>query len=904
MVAKLLPTKLYIPPYRSNLVPRQRLIEYLDEGLRGKVTLVSAPAGFGKTTLLSEWVQHLGRPVAWLSLDKNDNDLIRFLTYLIAGLQRINEDIGIDIKAVLGESQSPKYETMLTKLINEIENIPEKFIVILDDYHLIESESVNNALNFLIEYQPPMLHLVISGRSDPLLPISRLRVRGELSEIRSNDLRFTKRETAAFLKDLMGFDLSPEDIDALEERTEGWVASLQLAALSMRGRDDWPEFIAAFSGSHRYVIDYLADETMSRQPEEVQVFLRRTSILERFCAPLCDAVLTRGVNRGTRIIDYLERSNLFLIPLDDHREWYRFHHLFVDFLRLYLHREEPERIPELHLRASQWFEIEGLMDEAIQHALAGGNLDRATRLIEGIAGSLIVRRSSNALIHLVNQLPPEMSQNFPMLCIWHAWALFFQGRPDAVEPILKIAEANRDKVPEIPIDGYLSTVRAYLANLMGDFQKAIDLSKQAIENMSGASPEKDTLIFRGAAVIWLGVNHRVLGNLDRAKELFTEAAKINEEAGSIYAAVSAKSQSANLAMILGQLHKAKDFYKQGFQMAERWADEQEEGQKTLVAASELYLGLGSLLYEWNDLIGAASHIRRAVKLLELAGDQGILGGYRLLAYLYHAEGDYEAAFNLYEKICSLKDNFTVRHNNSLTEPSLEQLRILLSRVRPEMAHLLTDVAGRVESMGIRPDDEINFATTGYVNEFEYSDLARALIALDRVPEALPLLERLTEGARSMGRLGDEIRYFVLNALAHHALGDLPTALVSLSKALTLAKPQGYVRLFVDEGVPMAELLQIAMSQNVEPDYTEKLLAAFPDDIRLEKAISQPLVEPLSERELEVLQLMTEGYKYKEIAEQLVISVNTVRHHTRNIYSKLNVNNRAQAIARANELNLL
>ena len=747
MVSTLLTTKLYIPPPRSNLVPRQRLIELLDAGLFGKVTLVSAPAGFGKTTLLSEWVQHLGCPVAWVSLDKNDNDLTHFLTYMIAALQRIAEDIGIDIQAALDESQSPKFEIMLTKLINEIEGIPKKFIVVLDDYHLIESESVNNALTFLIEYQPPKMHLVISGRSDPLLPISRLRVRGELSEIRGRDLRFTKEEAGAFLNDLMGFDLSPEDIAALEEHTEGWVASLQLAALSMRGRDHWHEFIAEFSGSHRYVIDYLADEVMSRQSEDVRVFLRRTSILERFCVPLCDAVVKGEANGDTEIIDYLEHSNLFLIPLDDNREWYRFHHLFADFLRLHLQREEPERIPELHHRASQWYETEGLMDEAIQHALAAGDLENATRLVEGIAGSLVVRRYSKKLLKWVNQLPPEMGQNFPMLCIWHAWALFFLGQPDAVEPILESAEANRDKAPDIPIPGYISTVRAYLANLMGDFQKAIDLSRQALEQLSDAPPEKDTLIFRGAAVIWLGVNHRNLGDIERARDLFTEAVKLNEEAGSIYAALSGVAQLANIAVIQGQLHKAEEIYRRGFQIANRWVDEHGEEQRTLVAASELHLELGRLLYQWNDLAGAAPHIRRAVELLEFGGDQGRIEAYVMSAYLNQAEGDFETAFDLLGKISSIMEEFPVRRINSSTEPGFEKLRILLSLVRPEMAHLLTDVAHRIELMGLRPDDEINFSGTGYTHEYKYSDLARGLIALGRASEVLPLLESLKEGAR-------------------------------------------------------------------------------------------------------------------------------------------------------------
>ena len=910
MLPTLLSTKFYIPRIRSTLVPRRRLIECLNTSLRGKVTLLSAPAGFGKTTLVSEWVQHLGRPVAWLSLDKNDNDLTRFLTYLIAALQRIAEDIGIDIQAALGESQSPKYEILLTRLVNEIDAIPEKFILILDDYHLIEAETVNNALSFLIEHQPASMHLVISGRSDPLLPISRLRVRGELGEIRARDLRFTEEEAAIFLKNLMGIDLSPEDIAVLEEHTEGWAASLQLAALSMQGREDRREFIAAFSGSHRYVIDFLADEVMSRQPEDVQIFLRRTSILERFCAPLCDAVVKGELSGNTGIIDYLEHANLFLIPLDDQREWYRFHHLFSDFLRMQLQKVEPDSIPEFHRRASQWYEAKGLMDEAIQHALAGGDQESATRLVERIAGSLVVRRYSKSLLNWVNQLSPETTQNFPMLCIWHAWATFFLGQSDAVEPILEIAEANRGKAPDIPIRGYTTTVRAYLANLMGDFRQAIKLSRQALEQLSEAPSTKDTLIFQGAALIWLGVNHRILGDIDTARDLFTEAVKLNEDAGSIYAALSAVAQSANIAVIQGRLHKAEEIYQEGFQIVKRWLNEQGEEQSSLVAAGELHLGLGKLLYQWNDLPGAAPLIRRSVDLFELGGDQGRIDGYEILAYLNQAESDYEAAYKLLGIISSIKDEFPVRRINSSPEPGFEQLCILLSQVRPEMSHLLTDVAHRVEIMGLRSDDEIDFSSTGYAHEYKYSDLSRALIALDRASEALPLLERLTDGARSMGRVGDEIRYLVLKAMAHHSLENIPSALDYLSRALVLAEPQGYVRLFVDEGPPMAHLLYEALSHGIAPDYVQRLLAAF---LQIETEPSIPpgpqfpdgdWIEPLTERELDVLKLIAEGLINQEIGDKLFLSLNTIKAHTRSIYGKLGVNNRTQAVSKARSLGII
>jgi len=912
MSPALLSTKLYIPAHRRALVPRQRLIERLDAGLSRKLTLVSAPAGFGKTTLVSEWVRHCGRPVAWLSLDKNDNDLSRFLTYLIAALQRIDGKIGVDVQAALSEAQSPHYENLLTRLVGEIEAVAVESIMVLDDYHLIESRSTHDALNFLIEFLPPTIHLVITGRADPPLPISRLRVQREVNEVRTLDLRFTNTEVAAFLNDLMGFDLSPEDIAAMEVRTEGWVASLQLAALSMHDRDDWHAFIAEFSGSHRYVIDYLVDEVMARQLEEVQMFLRRTSILDRLCATLCEAVICGEGMEEKAIIDYLDRSNLFLIPLDDNRKWYRYHHLFADFLRQRLRTEEPECVPELHRRASQWFETEGFVDEAIRHALAAGDIDGAIRLVNGIAASLVVRRESNKLLKLVELLPADRCQDYPLLCIWHAWALLFLGQLEAVEPYLRIAEDNHGKAPGIPIAGYITTVRSYLANIKGEFHKALALSEQAIEMMSDVPPDRITLIFRGSAIIWLGVNHRLLGNLDRARQLFMEAAEINEKAGNYYAALASFEQLAKLAVIRGQLHQALDIYRSALKVAQNWMSEAGKPHGSLIATAGPQLGLGTVLYQLNDLEGAAEHIQHSADLFELGELQGRMNSYRMLAYLRQALGEFGASVELFSKACAFEDANIVQQSNISDPPSLAQLGILLSRTGPELAYLLTDACGRVEKRGVHANDEVDFISpAGYPREFDYSELACALIAKGQAAEALPLLARLLEAAISMERHGDETYYLVLTALAQHALGDMQTALDFLSRALNLAEPEGYVRLFIDEGQPMAELLNLALSQNIAPDYTAKLLAAFPENVlsaapnvKELTANTQLLVEPLSGREIEVLRLMTEGYKYKEIAERLVVSINTVRHHTRNVYGKLEVNNRIQAIGKARELNLL
>jgi LuxR family maltose regulon positive regulatory protein len=637
--------------------------------------------------------------------------------------------------------------------------------------------------------------------------------------------------------------------------------------------------------------------------------LLQTAILDRLTGSLCDALT--GQNTGRATLEMLEHANLFLIPLDDEHRWYRYHHLFADFLGQRLREKETDSIPELHRRASQWFEVEGSMDDAIQHALAAKDMERAARLVDQIAASLIVRRNPNALLKWIGRLPPDLCQGYPMLCVWRAWALYFARQLDAVEPLLQTAEANRDKVPHLPIPGYATTVRAYLANERGDLPRAIALSQQALEEMADAPPGRDTLIHQGAAVIGLGINYRHLGDLDRARQLFVQATSLNLKAGNIYAALGTKAQLGHLAMSRGQLHHAVEHYRRGLQMVQEWADQEGKGRGAVLAASELHLSLGTVLYQWNDLAGAAPHLQRAVELCELGEDWWRLYSYRMLAYLKQAEGETEAAYDLMQRSCAIRDTLSVRQvMNYTTEPGLEQLRISLSRARPEMAHLLADVARRFETQGLLPDDDIDFCSAaGYLQESEYADLARALIALARAGEAVPLLERLLAAAQLVGRHGATIYYLTLLALAFHALGDTPAALAHLCQALTLAEPEGYVRIFVDEGPPMARLLYEALSREIAPDYVRRLLAAFPitepeqTDVSKILATNSELIEPLSDRELEVLRLFAEGLTNREIASRLFLAVNTVKAHAGNIYGKLNVHSRTQAIARAQALGL-
>ena len=543
----LLSTKLHIPHPHRELVHRPRLIERLDAGFQGKLTLVSAPAGYGKTTLVSDWMTRSQIPAAWLSLDASDNDLARFFSYLIAALQQIHPDIGADIQPILETDADPpdEIEPLLTALVNDIATSASRFALVLDDYHVITKLRIHRALDFLFDHIPAGMHVVIISRADPPMPLGRLRVQRELTEIREADLRFTLDEATAFLNDLMGLALSNEDVVNLEARTEGWIAGLQLAALTLQGRPDQHDQVVAITGSHRHLIDYLVHEVMSRQPEEVRTFLLRTSILEQFNASLCDAVLDEGRNRSKEILEKLERAHLFLIPLDYRREWYRYHHLFADFLRQRLHETQPEIVPELYIRASQWYEANGMVDQAIQHALAGDDVTRAAQLLDDNVQTFILSSAAvNRVIRWANRLPVEARSKFPRLCIYHAWALQFEYQLEAAESTLTLAETHLAEPGVLPksfpasqITSHAAAVRVYMALHRAEFDRAVDLALAALR----ALPEEDTdqvRILRGAITLGLGIGYFELGRMEAAYQALQSALPLNQQAGSRYAALA------------------------------------------------------------------------------------------------------------------------------------------------------------------------------------------------------------------------------------------------------------------------------------------------------------------------------------------------------------------------------
>ncbi|MBI5966032.1 MAG: tetratricopeptide repeat protein [Chloroflexi bacterium] len=906
MSTTILATKLYLPPPRAKIVLRPRLIEKLNEGLSSRctlrMTLISAAAGFGKTTLVSEWVASCGRPVAWLSLDEGDSDLARFLTYLVAAVQAIAPKIGAGVLAILQSPQPPPTESILTILINEINTVPEDFIFVLDDYHIIDSKPVDNALAFLIEHLPPQMHLVIATREDPPLPLARLRVRCQLTELRAADLRFTPAEAAEFLNQMMGLNLSAEDIAALETRTEGWIAGLQLAALSMQGHAsrDAANFIKSFTGNHHFILDYLVEEVLQRQPEPVRNFLLQTAILDRLNSPLCDAVTGQEDGRG--MLEALERGNLFVIPLDDQRQWYRYHHLFAEVLQAHLREAQPDRVSILHLRASEWYERNGLRSEAIHHALAARDFEGAAGLIE-LAGPATEDGSIQQATWLgwVKKLPEELVHLRPVLNVWYAYILLGSGELETADSRFKDAErwlesADTTKVRQVApsaetcpesnrrmvvvdkkqfksLPATIAIGRAYIALALGNIPDTVRYASRVLE-LTEADPFRHS-----QASMMLGMNHWASGSLEAAERVFAEYTMKLRTAGNIPDAIGTSVVLADIRLALGHLHEAINTLEQLLQFV------MDQGEPIPLDAADLHRELSKLHLEQGNLEAAAKHLQRSKELGEKA--QLPVSRYRLCidqARLKTAQGDLEGALALLDEA----EHLYIR------SPLPDFCPISAMKARIWVAQgKLTKALEWVREQTLSVDD-----APSYLREFEYVTLARVLIARyqsDRgtgsIREAVGLLERLLQAAEEGKRMGSMIEILVLQALAHQAQGNITTALVSLERALTLAEPEGYVRIFLDEGKPMVELLKRAGKN--KSSFLEK-----------QAIIPQPLIEPLSENELEVLRLLRTELSGPEIARERMVSLNTIRTHTQHIYAKLGVNNRRVAVRRAEELNLL
>jgi LuxR family transcriptional regulator, maltose regulon positive regulatory protein len=886
-------TKLQPSQARPASVARPRLIAKLEREPGRRLTLISAPAGFGKTTLLVEWLngrEDEDRSVAWVSLDEGDNDPVRFLSYLVAALRRtVGEGFGEGVLAALRSPEPPRMEAVLGAFVNELVDLPGELAVVLDDYHVIDTEAVHGVVSFLLEHLPPNAHLVISSRVNPPLQLSRLRTRNQMTELDAAELSFTPEEAGTFLNSVMALDLSGEAIATLEERTEGWIAGLQLAALSMRDRKDVSSFIRSFSGSHRDVLDYLAEEVLERQPGRVREFLLETSIAEHLTGTLCDALT--GRTDGQEMLEGLERGNLFVVALDEERRWYRYHHLFADFLRGRLVRERPESLGDLHLRASGWYEGNGHLAEAIGHALSAPDHDVAARLIEeGVEGA-VERGEGTTALRWLEALPTEAKRRRPRLFVEHAVALVITGRTDDAEPLLKEAERTAEVGGEDGrfLLGFASTVRSWRARLRGDAPEAVELARRALSLLpDGGAP------VRNYAAVRLGDALRAVGDLAAADEAYAEAAEIDRAARHPYGRLAGMVMHARVRAEQGRLREADEAFWRALRLLT------ERGFELSPAAGIAHIGMGALLYEHDDLDQAERALERGVELAERTGDVSTLvWAYITRSRNKRARGDEGGALE------------SARQAERVARDSGADLQIAIALAWMTRLRLargdLTEAAAFEQQRAANADD-----AAGAARVVDRLTSARLLLAQGRHREALPLLEELGETAEAAGRTGDLIKILALQALALWAAGKKERAVSTVAGALALAEPEGYVRTFVDEGAPMAELLSEVLEAlqrgRLDPPipthYLRKLLVALERDDAVARSPAKRLPEPLSGRELEVLQLIAAGKTNRQISSELFVSVGTVKTHLNNLYRKLDARSRTQAVARGRELNLI
>jgi len=884
----LLETKFFVPRPRPALVSRPRLQERLDRGVASKLTLVSTPAGFGKTTLLATWLAADERKTAWLSLDRGDNDATTFWTYVIAALRTVVPDVGEVELALMQEPQPPPIEGVLTTLINDLGTISDDVVLVLDDFHLIDASDVQDAMAFLLDHLPPQLHVVIATRADPALPLARFRSRGELVELRAADLRFTSGEATSYLTTAMGLPLTEQDVSALENRTEGWIAALQLAALSMVGRDDVAGFIAGFTGDDRYIVDYLVEEVLHRQPDLVTTFLLQTSVLDRLSGPLCDAVT--GQQGGKAMLESLDRENLFLVPLDDQRQWYRYHHLFADVLHARLLDEQPDIVPELHRRASAWHEQFGETTAAIDHALAAEDFTRAADLVEMAAPVVRRERREATLRGWLEKLPEDLFTTRPVLSMNYVGALMSTGEIEGVEARLQDVERSLD-APEAAVyvdeeefrrlPGQVAVHRAGQSLMRGDLSATSTFARRALD----VAPADDHLA-RGAGSALLGLACWPTGDLDAAHDSYVEAMGELRMAGHVADVLGCAITLADIRVVQGRLGAAMRAFEQSMELATSHSD------AVLRGTADMHVGMSTILSERGDLEAARQHLVRSQELGEHLGLPQNPHRWRIaMARIKEADGDLDAAVTL------LDDAERVYAGDF--SPNVRPVPAMRARVWIRQGRLddVRDWARETAREQGLPADDL-----AYLHEFEHITLARLLLAESSPDDASRLLEGLLRAAEEGGRMGSVIEILVLLALAHQMVGDTDTALTSLGRALGLAEPEGYVRIFVDEGAPMTTLLALAPDRGIFPDYARRLATSNAADVGA--APRQDLIEPLSERELDVLRLLRSDLSGPDIARELVVSLNTVRTHTKNIYAKLGVNSRRSAVRRADELGLL
>lgn len=862
----------------------------LDGAMTSRLTLVSAPPGFGKSTLLADWLLAPNRSwtAAWVSIDAGDNDPATFWSYVTAALHKAAPSVGKD-PPEQGEGTPP--EMVVRALINDLVGLPGDIVLVLDDYHVVETDAVHQAIEFLVDHLPANAHVVITTRADPPLPLARLRARGELVEIRAADLRFTADEAATYLRDVMGLPVEAAGIAALEARTEGWIAALQLAALSMQGRDDLESFIAGFAGDDRYIVDYLADEVLRRQPVAVRSFLLRTSILSRMNASLVNAVT--GRNDGKATLESLERANLFVIPLDERRDWFRYHHLFGEVLQAHLRDEAPEAVRKLHGLACDWFEEHGDRGEALGHALAAGSFERAADLVELWLPELRRTRQETTMRRSIEALPDAFLRTRPVLAVGHVGALMSTGSFEGIDALLRRGEewiehgpasgmVVHNEAESQTLPAAIAMYRAALARERGDVPGTMEHARRGLDLVA-----EDDHVGRGGAAALLGLAYWSLGDLDAAYHWFAAGMSSLGRAGYVANVAGGAMTLAGIRLAEGRLTEALAIYERGLALAT------EPGRAVLRGAADIHVGISEVLLERNDPEGARGHLDNARELGEENGTLQNLHRSRVAAArILEVEGDLDAAIELLDK--------AERNYFSDFAPNIRPIAAIRAGMWIAAGKLALAHAWAREQ-GLGETDELS-----YLHEYEHMTLARLLLAAGSadgvgVHAALRLIERLLEAAERGGRGRSVIELVSLHALALERAGDRQSALGSLGRALALAEPEGYVRVFVDEGPPMARLLKQLAKVPPEQAYIRMLLTAFDGRHRPRE---QRLVEPLSERELDVLRLLASELGGPDIARELFVSLNTLRTHTKNIYAKLGVRSRRAAVRRAAELSLL
>jgi LuxR family transcriptional regulator, maltose regulon positive regulatory protein len=923
MTDTLVETKLLLPRPRREVVLRPRLTDLLVRGSHCSVTLISAPAGFGKTTLLASWFatapstpagDHL---VAWVSLDEGDREATSFWTYVLLALDRAVPGSGAAALTLLQSGQAP-VETVLAGMVNELSVHSGEVTVVLDDYHLADGVDVAAGMTFLVDHLPPQLRMVIGTRADPALPLSRLRARGELVEIRATDLRFTGEEVSSYLNDLNGFDLTAADLAALGARTEGWVAALQLAALSLRDREDRTSFIAGFAGDDRFVVDYLADEVLSRQPDDVRRFLLDTAILDQLTGSLCDTVSPlserAGGRSGREMLEALDRANLFLVPLDGHRSWYRYHHLFGDVLHAHLLQERPGDVSELHRRAASWYAEAEDTEAAVRHALAGGDVERAADLVELAFRTLGRERREDLLRRWAHELPADVLRDRPVLAIALIGGLMasneFDGvdqRLDQVEQLLAkpatdLVVANRDELPRMPAS--VEMYRAALALIGGDPGGAIKRAQQAME----VAVDGDDLV-TGSTAALSGLASWTTGDIVAAHASYTTAIRALSRAGHIADVLGCSIAMADMELRLGRLRDAERTFAHALELAETNTP---TGSAVMRGTADMLVGLSRMAWYSNDLAAVAEYLRRSDELGEAASLAQNPYRWRVgMARLRAAEGDLSTALDLLDE--------AERVYVGDYSPNVQPVHATRARVLAARGDLI-EARTWARQHQVATDDELS-----YLREYEHITLAKILLAehaatgsLEALQDATGLLDRLVIAAENGQRIGSVIELEVLRAVAHHTRGARAEALEAMGHAVELAEADGWVRVFVDAAPAMTELLHELATNQPHSGYTRELIAAVATGSEADGEAGPGtapapgpgtgpragLVDPLSERELEVLRLLGSDLDGPGIARELVVSLNTVRTHTKHIYTKLDVNNRRAAISKAHQLDLL